>query len=199
MDRYWLLTWTTYGSWLPGDPRGFVGNVRDIDGDQVRHNIPGTPYDADIPALTNYVRENMTGPPVALSKLDADALIKQYLETARIRQWSLCAASVMFNHTHEVIGVPGDPDPQLLLETCKRWATRALLKIRALPPNGEFWTVNGSKRKLPNQQAVHGGVIYVVRKQPNPLAVYFAPEWQAVIDEYDAWLRSLRDPKQISE
>ena len=23
----WLLTWTTYGTWLPGDERGFVGNV----------------------------------------------------------------------------------------------------------------------------------------------------------------------------
>ncbi len=23
MDRFWFVTWTTYGSWLPGDPRGF--------------------------------------------------------------------------------------------------------------------------------------------------------------------------------
>jgi len=23
----WLLTWATYGTWLPGDERGFVGNV----------------------------------------------------------------------------------------------------------------------------------------------------------------------------
>ncbi len=27
MDRYWFLTWTTYGPWLPGDRRGFVGPV----------------------------------------------------------------------------------------------------------------------------------------------------------------------------
>ncbi|MFO0978719.1 MAG: transposase [Planctomycetaceae bacterium] len=24
IDRYWLLTWTMYGQWLPGDPRGSV-------------------------------------------------------------------------------------------------------------------------------------------------------------------------------
>ncbi len=24
----WLLTWTTYGTWLPGDDRGFVGYIR---------------------------------------------------------------------------------------------------------------------------------------------------------------------------
>jgi hypothetical protein len=23
MNGWWLVTWTTYGSWLPGDPRGF--------------------------------------------------------------------------------------------------------------------------------------------------------------------------------
>ena len=27
--RYWLLTSTTYGTWLPGDERGFVGRVWD--------------------------------------------------------------------------------------------------------------------------------------------------------------------------
>jgi hypothetical protein len=43
LDRYWLITWCTYGSWLPSDPRGFVGPVRDGSGTQVIHNIPGTP------------------------------------------------------------------------------------------------------------------------------------------------------------
>jgi hypothetical protein len=41
MDRYWLTTWTTYGSRLPGDKQGFVGNVREADGTQATHNIPG--------------------------------------------------------------------------------------------------------------------------------------------------------------
>ena len=28
LDRYWLITWCTYGSWLPGDPRwiGYTGH-----------------------------------------------------------------------------------------------------------------------------------------------------------------------------
>src|SRR5262249_20657627 len=126
MDRYWLITWTTYGTWLPGDARGFVGNVREQDGIQVTHNIPGTPYDADLPGLTRSVREHMKGPPVTLDELDANALIGQYQETAKIRKWMLCAASVMYNHTHIVLGVEVDPDPELLLETLKSWATRRL-------------------------------------------------------------------------
>ncbi len=49
MDRYWLLTWTCYGHWLPGDSRGFVGNVLNDLGERVVHNLPGTPYAADVP------------------------------------------------------------------------------------------------------------------------------------------------------
>ncbi len=51
MDRYWLLTWTTYATWLPGDPRGFVSNIADEAGKGIRHNVPGTSCDADMPAM----------------------------------------------------------------------------------------------------------------------------------------------------
>jgi len=186
MDRHWLLTWTCYGHWLPGDSRGFVGNVRDTDGKQLTHNVPGTPYDAAIPALERHVRGQMTGNPVTLDRPQAEALIIQYQETALVRGWRQEAASVMFNHTHLVVGVNGDPDPQSLLETCKSWATRAMKKLRPLPPNGAFWTANGSKSKLVGDRAVRDAVIYVARKQPNPLAVWSTPEWRDAIAEYDA-------------
>src|SRR5262249_19120345 len=98
-DRFWLITRTCYGNWLPGDGRGFVGNVREPDGTQIVHDIPGTPYDADMPRLESWVRQHLTGPPVTLEQPEAEALIAQYRETARIREWSLEAASVMYNHT----------------------------------------------------------------------------------------------------
>jgi len=109
MNRYWLLTWTCYGHWLPGDRRGFVGNICEADGTHVSHDMPGTPYDEDLPLLEQWVREQMTGDPITLGLKEADAMIAQYRETARIRNWSLEAASVMFNHTHIVVGVAGDP------------------------------------------------------------------------------------------
>jgi REP element-mobilizing transposase RayT len=137
-----------------------------------------------MPWLHAWVRQHMTGPPVALEKSEADALIEQHQETARIRRWSLEAASVMYNHTHLVIGVQGDPDAESILETFKSWATRAVKKLRPLPANGTFWTAKGSKRKLPDGAALSGAVIYVVKKQPNPLAVFYASGWQSVLDAY---------------
>src|SRR4051812_10202058 len=121
LDRHWLLTWTTYGNRLPGGAAGFVGNVRGDDGTRVVHNVPGTPVDADIPGLERYVRARMKGPPVTLDVRRADALVAQYHETVRVRGWKLEGTSVMYNHTHLVVGVPGDPDPEAMLELFKSW------------------------------------------------------------------------------
>ena len=191
MDRYWLLTWTCYGHWLPGDERGFVSGVDQGDGNRIVHNIPGTQVDADIPALERHARSIMNGPPVCLDLRDAEAVVTQYEETTNVRGWELTAASVMFNHTHIVVGVVGDPDPESILQLFKSWATRALKKHRPLPSNGTFWTAKGSKRKLPDERAVCAAVIYTVRKQPNPLAVRIHPRMLAVVEAYD---RASRTP-----
>jgi hypothetical protein len=192
MDRYWLITWICYATWLPGDKRGFVGNIRGEDDTQVSHNTPGTPFDEDLPHLEAWVNQQLRGDPISLEQTDADALIAQYQETAHIRKWSLKAASVMFNHTHLVVGVLGDPDPQHVLETFKSWATRAVKKFRPLPPNGTFWTSKGSKRKLPHKAAVQAAVIYVVKKQPSPLATWWASRWQQVLDELELGRKQIR-------
>ena len=114
MERHWLITWTCYGTWLPGDERGFVGKVPSGDGTMVTHNVPGTPFDANVPFLVEFARNEMKGDPVKLAMCDAEALIKQYQETASIKGWMLEAASVMDNHSHVVVSVSGDPDPDLI-------------------------------------------------------------------------------------
>ena len=89
-------------------------------------------------------------------------------------------------HAHQFVEVVDGNRPQRLsFGVPCRFVPRALKKIRPLPASG-FWTAKGSKRKLKDDDAVRDGVIYVVRKQPNPLATWYAPRWQAVIDSYDA-------------
>jgi hypothetical protein len=82
MDRFWLLTWTTYGTWMPGDERGFVTAVREEFGEQVIHNIPGTECDSNLPGLKRYALEQMTEVPVRLSKPRAEVILAQLQETA---------------------------------------------------------------------------------------------------------------------
>ena len=91
MDRYWLLTSTFYGNWLPGDPRGFVSRVRDERPDdpetmtRLTHNIPGTPYDEDIPGLHGAAEEELKGEPILVNLEQARALLTQFQETSRPR------------------------------------------------------------------------------------------------------------------
>ena len=55
-DWFWFLTWTTYGSWLPGDSRGSIGTIHDQDKNKIEQNEFGEPIFDPSDALQNYAR-----------------------------------------------------------------------------------------------------------------------------------------------
>ncbi len=177
MERYWLLTNTCYGNWLPGDSRGFVGQVWEHrEGDdkkpRVRHSLHGTPYDERIPGLQQQAATLLKCPPIHLTLEQAQVLLQQFRETAIHRRWEILAIAIMYNHFHIVVGVPGDPSPAKILGDFKAWGTRTLSARFGEPPSKTWWTERGSKRKLDSQQAIGGGVDYVLYRQPSPLVVW---------------------------
>lgn len=171
MDRYWLLTWATYGTWLPGDARGFVSSVRDGPGARVRHNQPATPYDADMQGLQRSARRLLKGSPITLQLEQATVLLRQFQETAAYRRWLLAAVAIMATHVHLVVGVPGDPDPADLLGDFKSYGSRALNRRWGKPLSQTWWVESGSRRRLPDLAAVLAAIEYV-RNQLNPLIVW---------------------------
>ncbi len=178
MDRYWLLTNTCYGTWLPGQQRGFVGHVWEHRNDdspsdiRVVHNIPGTPCDKDMPGLRQAAERLMKGPPIHLTAAQAEAALAQFRETAQHRGWELEAVAIMHNHFHLVVGVAGDPAPGKILGDFKSWATRKLTNQFGAPKSGTWWTERGSKRKLKDDAARAAAIRYVVYEQPCPLVVW---------------------------
>ena len=180
LDRHWLITSTTYGTWLPGDVRGFVSPVRDGDGSLVLHNLPGTPYDVDEPMLKRHAEQKLAGDAIWLSRAHASALIPQFRETAGHRKWRLLSAAVMSNHFHVVVTVPGDPSPSRILQDFKAYASRRLNSEWTRPVSETWWTESGSKRKLPDENAVMAAVRYVWN-QPGWLARFadpnVSPDW----------------------
>src|SRR5262249_4423592 len=132
VDRWWLLSNTTYGTWLPGEGRGFVGHVlehreADIEEDErVNHGMPGTPYDRAMPGLWRKAQENMKWPPSHLGWAEAGEVLDRFQETASYRGWRLVAVPLMYNHFHIVVGVPDDPEPGKILGDFKSWGTRRL-------------------------------------------------------------------------
>ena len=170
VDRHWLLTWTTYGTWLPGDERGFVGPVRDVDGAKRNRNEVGAPYRAGGEFIGRAAEIAMGGRPLYLSVEHASLVRDQVLETARHRGWTVRAVAVMANHVHVLVGVPGDPEPETLLRDLKSWASRALNERFEVPDGGRWWTRSGSKRKKVG--AGVGQAVAYVRDQEHALAVW---------------------------
>jgi REP element-mobilizing transposase RayT len=176
--RAWLLSNTTYGTWLPGDPRGSVTSVRDRrPGDEptpfrLEHDIPGEPWEDPIPGLHRSALEHMKGPPIFLDLEKAEILLPQFHETASYRRWSLRAVAIMVNHYHIVVQVPDDPKPTKILADFKAYATRTLNRRFGAPPSETWWTAKGSTRKLPDERALTAAIYYVLYKQPKPLVVW---------------------------
>ncbi len=173
MDRCWLLTWTTYGAWLPGDERGFVGAVRDQIGAQATHNQPGTDYDRDRSHLRCYSKTTQKRESAKLTRQQADLVCRQLIATAEHRGWTLFAVAVMANHVHAVVGVPGDPDPSTLLRDFKGYSARAL--NQSSQSREPRWTKSGSTRKLRDDAAILAAIRYV-ENQEWPLAIWIRGE-----------------------
>jgi len=165
MDRYWFLTWRTYGTWLPGNREGFVDPILNADGHRVIHNIPGTPSDADNPALENYSRNIMKGEPIYLDGEQAKQLLEQFKETAGYRGWRLIAVAIVVNHVHLIVGVQGDPDPADLLRDFKSHGSRRLNRHWTRPAGGSWWAESGSRRRLKEEANVFAAIKYVLEQQ----------------------------------
>ncbi|MFT3879341.1 MAG: hypothetical protein QM703_06740 [Gemmatales bacterium] len=72
---HWHFTSTTYGTWLPGDERGFVSTVNnyrpeDVEHNQtrtrLRHNQPDTRYDRRMPGLKSSAKQLLKCDPIYL-------------------------------------------------------------------------------------------------------------------------------------
>jgi REP element-mobilizing transposase RayT len=167
----WLITSTTYGTWLPGDARGFVGRVwetrpNDSPTDALRstHDDFDTPYDRDIPGLQAASQSLMKGEPVWLNAEQADVVLNQFQETAGYRLWHLHAGSVMANHFHLVVTASADVLTDNILRDFKSYASRALNRKWGKPQSGTWWTASGSRRRLPNDDAVQRAIRYVLEQ-----------------------------------
>lgn len=175
MNRIWLLTSTTYGTWLPGDARGSVTRVRDGDGARIEHDRPQTPYIEEASGLSRSAGENLSGPPIFLNAEQARAVSDQFRETSKYRGWSILACAVMSNHFHILVGMAGDPEPSDLLRDFKSYASRRLNRCWGKPASETWWTAKGSMRKKAIWPAIACTVEYV-RDQVKPFVVWVDEE-----------------------
>lgn len=163
LPHTWLLTWTTKGTWQPGDRRGWVSGAPD--------NLVDTPLLPENPQLKTWPQNQMPNPPVWLTQQQAEVAFSSFQNTAHLMNWWLGAAAVMPNHVHLVVTVPGDPPPSSLALRFKGKASR---ELNTHWGKQSWWTSSCSTRILRTNQSINAALEYVAN-QSGALCLYKNP------------------------
>ena len=107
-----LITWTCYGTWLPGDERGHVSNtLLPEGGHRGKQNVPGTPVSAGDEYTRQPARALQKGETVWLSADQARSAAQALVEAAKTREWKILRGAIMANHVHVVVSDCPDDGP----------------------------------------------------------------------------------------
>lgn len=146
----YFLTWTSYGTWLPGDARGFVDD---------EHNQFATPYLEGSSAVREQALLMLKEPAFVLSALDRCDVEDQIRDTCALRKWAIHALNVRTNHVHVVVAA-SHPAPQHVAGLLKSWGTRRLKASGRHPGRTRFWTNQGSNRYLFDDVSLAAAIAY---------------------------------------
>ena len=162
-----LETWTCYGQWLPGDPRGYVSNTLTEEGYRARRNVRGTNYDRDDPATLRRAKTLQKHPTMWLTKELANVTAQAMLAAAVDREWIILRAAVMSNHVHAVVA--NCPDDAPAVRRVLKGVSQARLNDHVGSPKS-WWTRGGSDRYLHGEQAIAAAAVNYVAQQARMLA-----------------------------
>ena len=150
-----FITWTIYGTWLPGDQRGWA-----------KKKVWGVQQPN--PELEQACRERMTDDAVILTWEQRQMVDAVIVEHCRIRRWTLHARNVRTNHAHVVI--TANCDGETVREQLKAWGSRRLSDHAGLPGSGKngrrrWWTEGGDIEGIETQEQLDAAVRYVKDEQ----------------------------------
>lgn len=151
----YFLTWTCYGTWLHGDPRGAVDD---------EHNVYETPRLPPSIERFRFVTRAMKHPAMALTPAMRMLVAETIDAHCRIRAWPLLALNVRKTHAHAVVAAR-EADPGSVEGQFKAWATRRLREAKLSPPDRPVWTARGSTIYLWDGISVARCVRYTLHEQ----------------------------------
>jgi valyl-tRNA synthetase len=164
-----LLTWTTYGTWLPGNERGSVSRAPRDTGRQELRNLPGEPYDGDDPSREANAAERLEGEPVYLNPSHAGVMLKTFAEVCVRHGIEPLALAIMRNHVHVLC--QGEQHGRELLQLFKGNASRSLGLQFELRDSPRWWTKSGSRRRIRAGADLTAAIEYV-KQQESPLSLW---------------------------
>jgi REP element-mobilizing transposase RayT len=140
----YMVTWTTYGTWLQGDERGYV-----MDGKICGRN----------PKLEQRNKENQTGNTIKLAKKQKNIVRKAIMEEARKLGQTVHSIAVCTNHVHMVVSyISGGIE-----KSVKHYKNASLVALRKDGFIGRIWTRGYDKRYCFDEKSLKNRIDYVER------------------------------------
>lgn len=138
----YMLTWTTYGTWLQGDPRGFVKKGRAL---------------GPNPALNRANQSMLRSDPIFLSDRHREVVNRAIKSEAVLMGQTVLALQVGRKHIHLVVN-HGQISPQ---KAVSHYKNAARIALRHAGVAGPIWTRGYSKRLCFNGQQIKTIIAYV--------------------------------------
>jgi len=149
-----FLTWTTYGSWLPGDQRGWMD----------RHYKSAIKKSS--PQLEASARSMMRESAFILTEDQCKVVRKSIQKTCSLRNWKMYALSVYSNHVHVLISC-SDKNGSQTLNMLKAHCARALKEYTNQTNRKHWWTRSGSVRCLYKKESLKAVIEYIENQSNN--------------------------------
>lgn len=161
-----LLTWMCYGTWLPGDRRGYVSRTRRGDGTyEPRQNAPGTNFTADHPITRVHAASFQKHETATIERTLARTAAEALIAASAKQNWHIIRAAIMWNHVHVIVTRCPDAGP-VVRRVLKGVSQNALSDHEGKPRR--WWTRGGSDRYLHGERAITAATKYVAN-QPGAL------------------------------
>ncbi len=145
----YFLTWVTYGTWLPGDARGWV---------EYRSG-----WQLPDPVRQLEAKARMTDDACLLTPPQRRAIEVQIAETCAHRGWVLHAVNCRSNHIHVVVAADV-MIPKKIRSDLKAWTTRTL-RAKFERNREKWWAERGSLRYINRDEDLEAAVSYVRHAQ----------------------------------
>ena len=141
------IVWTTYGTWLSGDSRGWVK--------------PGCGIQEGDPVLHAAMKFRMSEDAVTLDEKQREIVVRTIRDHVKFRGWQLLALNVRTNHVHLVVVAKLHPDQ--VMSQLKAWCSRRLSE--QLGRKRKWFTEHGSTKWINDERYLENAIQYVTDGQ----------------------------------
>jgi REP element-mobilizing transposase RayT len=145
----YMLTWTTYGSWLQGDSRGYVKNGKIYPGNT---------------GIRKANVNNLNSKPVELNPQQRQIVQKAILKEAEDLQQKIYALAAFSNHVHIV----AERISESIKKVVSHYKNSARLALQANGFIGRVWTRGFDKRFCFDHEQLESRIKYVSSHHEKP-------------------------------